>query len=123
MQVCGVENIHRVASYCIGNRDRPGEFLSITRVIKSSIHPLHHHLTEKIGPPHIILVSEPQVYSVRNFHPHSLSVFHPIQKKPTKIFSIVHCHSLDHTNLLSLVVVLSWFLRSEERRVGKECRL
>ena len=33
MQVCEVENIHRVASYCIGNRDRPGEFFGVTQVI------------------------------------------------------------------------------------------
>ena len=105
MQACGVENILGVAICCIGNRDQPGEFISITRVIESSIHPLQHHLTEKIGPTHIILVSDSQVYSVRSFHPFSLSDFIPIQKKPTKILVLDIAIALDQPNLHLLVAV------------------
>ena len=43
------------------------ESFSKTIVINSSYPSLHQDLTEKIGPPHIILVSDSQVYSVRKF--------------------------------------------------------
>ena len=71
----------------------------------SSIHPLQRHLTEKIGPTLIILVSDSQVYSVRSFHPFSLSDFIPIQKKPTKILVLDIAIALDQPNLHLLVAV------------------
>jgi hypothetical protein len=66
-----------------------GEFIGDTKLSPTIIRCHHHHhiAHEKIGPPHIILVSEfhgllsehPQI------HPHSSFVFSPIQKKPKKI--------------------------------------
>ena len=51
------------------------------------------------------MVSDSQVYSVRTFYPLSLSVFHPIQKKPHKKIRFRFAIDLDHTNLHSLLAV------------------
>ena len=77
---CGVANIHWVEELLHwqgGNSRRVREHLRVIFII----HQFHHRLTEKIGPPHIILVSDSQVYSVRTLHPLSLSDFSSYPEK------------------------------------------
>ena len=58
-------------SIALAIRDQPRRVFSVAIVIpklSSSSIRVDQDLTEKIGPPHIILVSDLQVYSVRKFH-------------------------------------------------------
>ena len=87
----------RLKRCCIGNRGAAGA----SYLPSSSIYP---PLTEKIGPPLIILVSDFQHLLGENpqIHPRRFAVFCPIQKKP-KILGLEFVIALDYIGLQVVV--------------------
>jgi hypothetical protein len=70
--------------YCIGNGGTAGEFVCVSQIIHQVIIHLHR-LTEKIGQPHIILVSDSSVYlvSIHKFIPVNSFLFLSYTEKAT----------------------------------------
>jgi hypothetical protein len=71
---------------CIGNGGTAGEFVCVSQITYQVIIHLHR-LTEKIGQPLIILVSDSSVYSVsiHKFIPVNSFLFLSYTEKATKI--------------------------------------
>jgi hypothetical protein len=82
---CGVANIHWVEELLHWQRGNSRRVREHPRVIYI-IHQFHHRLTEKIGPPLIILVSDFQrlLGEHPQIHPRSLDLFSSYTEKATQ---------------------------------------
>jgi hypothetical protein len=99
---------------CIGNGGTTGEFVWVSQIIHQVIIHLHR-LTEKIGQPLIILVSDSSVSSVSIHKSISVDSFLFLvlsRKSHTKIRVLSFYHSLDCIEVFVLVDGRSFFLRN-----------
>jgi hypothetical protein len=92
--MCGVVNILQgLRAVALASRFKRGEFIGDTKLSPTIIRYHHHHRIthEKIGPPHIILVSDfhgllseyPQI------HPHNSFLFSVLSRKSLKTFRVL----------------------------------